>query len=165
MIAVAVVTAAVTAVVIDRIIVFFYFGMKHIKILTAIVFLLVGVTAAIAQDSSTKINKKNLVIKEWNTDARTNRKVLDHQTVYNSDGRKIEEKEYSTTGLKWTKRYEYGPDGKVSRELSYDERNKLVSIKKFEWNEFGRKKVQYTYDPKGKLVSTKVYEYLAEDSE
>ena len=53
----------------------------------------------------------------------------------------------------------------MSRELSYDERNKLVSVKKFEWNSFGRKKIQYTYDPKGKLVSTKVYEYIAEDSE
>lgn len=139
--------------------------MKKVKILLAIVLLLIGALSAFSQDSTPKINKKNLVIKEWNTDARSNRKVLDHQTVYNSDGKKIEEKEYTSNGIKWTKRYEYGADGKVSRELSYDERNKLVSVKKFEWNSFGRKKIQYTYDPKGKLVSTKVYEYIAEDSE
>jgi YD repeat-containing protein len=117
-----------------------------------------------AQDTAPKINKKNLVVKEWNTDARSGAKVLDHVTTFNSDGRKAEEIEYNTDGQKWRKRYEYGPNGKVSRELVYDERNRLVNIKKFEYNEFDRKKVQYTYDAKGKLKSIKNYEYIAEDA-
>ncbi|MCR5245932.1 MAG: hypothetical protein K6C31_06395 [Bacteroidales bacterium] len=117
-----------------------------------------------AQNTATKqLNKKNLVIKEWNTASGSSKRILDHQTVYNSDGQKIEEKEFTTTGLKWTKRFEYGANGKVAKELVYNERNKLVSIKKIEWNEFDRKKVQYTYDPKGRLVSTKTFEYLAGD--
>ena len=132
--------------------------MKKVKILSLVALLLIGAVSAFSQDSTPKINKKNLVIKEWNTDARSNRKVLDHQTVYNSDGKKIEEKEYTSNGIKWTKRYEYGADGKVSRELSYDERNKLVSVKKFVVL------CQSTLQI-GKLVSTKVYEYIAEDSE
>ncbi len=115
-----------------------------------------------AQDAQ-KINKKNLVIKEWNTDVRTNRKVLDQVTTYNSDGKKIDEVEYGSSGQKWRKRYEYGADGKVSKEMLYDENNRLVNYKKIEYNEFGRKKVQYTYNPKGKLVSVKVYEYIIED--
>lgn len=116
-----------------------------------------------AQDAP-KINKKNLVIKEWNTDVRTNRKVLDQVTTYNSDGKKIDEVEYSSDGRqKWRKRYEYGADGKVNKEMLYDENNRLVNYKKIEYNEFGRKKVQYTYNPKGKLVSVKIYEYLIED--
>ena len=42
-----------------------------------------------AQDQpAQKINKKNLVIKEWNTDVKTNAQILDHTTTYNSDGRK-----------------------------------------------------------------------------
>ncbi|MCM1176827.1 MAG: hypothetical protein NC308_04685 [Clostridium sp.] len=117
------------------------------------------------QDARQKINKKNLVIKEWNTRAGTTQKVLDHISIYSPEGKKIEEREYGSSGLKWTKKYEYGADGKVSREMAYDERNRLVSIKKFEYNEFGRKKVQYTYDAKGKLVVMKVFEYITEDQE
>ncbi|MBR4755338.1 MAG: hypothetical protein IK076_00175 [Bacteroidales bacterium] len=121
---------------------------------------------AMAQDDGAQkqINKKNLVIKEWNTNAKGAR-TLDHTTVFSPEGRKIEETEYDTGGRqKWRKRFEYGADGKVSRELLYNENNRLVNFKKFEFNEFGRKKMQYTYDPKGRLISTKVFEYLSEDA-
>ena len=132
-------------------------------LLALIVPLLLVAFPAGAQEAK-KINKKNLVIKEWNTDARTNKKVLDHITTFNPEGKKIEEIEYGSSGQKWRKRFEYGADGKVSRELVYDERNKLVNYKKFEYNEFNRKKTQYTYNPKGKLLTIKVYEYIAEDA-
>ena len=118
--------------------------------------------AAGAQEAA-KINKKNLVIKEWNTGPKGNNKVLDHVTTYNPEGKKIEEIEYNSDGQKWRKRYEYGADGKLSKELVYDGRNRLQTYKKFEFNEFGRKKIQYTYNAKGKLISIKQYEYLAQD--
>ncbi|MBP3202197.1 MAG: hypothetical protein J6M31_01125 [Bacteroidales bacterium] len=137
--------------------------MKRILILIASALLLFPLAAG-AQEQP-KINKKNLVIKEWNTDPKGGNKVLDHVTTFNSDGKKIDEVEYSSSGQKWRKRFEYGPDGKVSRELVYDERNRLQTFKKFEFNEFGRKKVQYTYNAKGKLISVKHYEYLAQDGE
>ncbi len=135
--------------------------MKRILCLAAALLLLVPVVRA---QETPKINKKNLVIKEWNTDVKTNRKVLDHVTTFNPDGQKIEEIEYGSGGQKWRKRFEYGPDGKVSKEMVYDERNKLVNYKKFEYNEFGRKKTQYTYNPKGKLLTIKVFEYKTEDA-
>lgn len=111
-----------------------------------------------------KINKKNLVVKEWNTDARTNKKILDHVTTYNPDGKKIEEIEYGVSGQKWRKRYEYDQNGKTITEMVYDEHNNLDNYKKFEYNEFGKKKTQYTYDGKGKLKSMKVYEYITQDA-
>ncbi len=118
-----------------------------------------------AQEAQTpKINKKNLVIKEWNRDAKSHVQVLDHVTTYNADGKKIEEIEYNATGQKWRKRYEYGPEGKVSRELVYDDRNRLVNYKKFEYNEFGRKKIQSTYNARGTLLSVKTFEYITEDA-
>ena len=129
--------------------------------------LIVGVLIATGlwgQEAGEKINKKNLVIKEWNTDAKTNHRVLDHITTYSPEGKKIEEIEYGNNRQKWRKRYEYGADGKVSRELLYDEHNKLVSAKKFQYNEFGRKKAQYTYDAKGKLQTIKVFEYITQDA-
>ena len=135
--------------------------MKRFVLIAAIV--LLAFQALDAQETQ-KINKKNLVIKEWNTDVRTNRKFLDHVTTYNPEGRKIEETEYTASGQKWRKRYEYGADGKVSRELVYDERNRLVTAKKFEYNAFGKKKTQYNYDAKGKLITIKVFEYIAEDA-
>lgn len=134
--------------------------MKRLLILLASALLLVP--AAGAQEAA-KMNKKNLVIKEWNTDPKGNNKVLDHITTFNADGRKIEEIEYNSDGQKWRKRFEYGVDGKVSKELVYDHRNRLQTYKKFEFNEFGRKKIQYTYNAKGKLISIKQYEYIAQD--
>ena len=111
-----------------------------------------------------KMNKKNLIVKEWNTGARGAR-TLDHLTVYSPEGKKIEEIEYDSMGIqKWRKRIEWGENGKAVREMVYDGRNRLVNYKKFEYNEFGKKKTQYTYDAKGKLISTKVYEYIAEDA-
>lgn len=132
------------------------------KILTVLALALLLLPAAGAQEA-TKMNKKNLVVKEWNTDPKGGNKVLDHVTTFSAEGKKVEEIEYSTSGQKWRKRFEYGPDDRVSRELVYDERNKLQTCKKFEFNEFGKKKIQYTYNAKGKLLSIKHYEYVAQD--
>ena len=134
------------------------------KILTFIALVFAFVATAAAQDTSLKINKKNLVIKEWNTDPRSGKKVLDHVTTYDADGKKIEEIEYNSEGQKWRKRYEYGPEGKCVKEMVYNERNRLDSVKKYEYNEFGRKKTQYNYNAKGKLLTIKVFEYLTEDA-
>lgn len=133
---------------------------RLLTIFTALLLL----SPALCAQKQQKINKKNLIIKEWNTDARTNARVLDHQTTYSPEGKKIEEIEYGQGRQKWRKRYEHGADGKVTRELLYDEHNKLVTVKKFEYNEFGRKKTQYNYDNKGKLKTIKVFEYLTEDA-
>lgn len=133
------------------------------KILTIAAALLLFLPGLGAQEAQ-KINKKNLVIKEWNTDAKSNQRILDHVTTYNPDGKKVEEIEYSGSRQKWRKRFEYGADGKVSRELIYDDHNRLNSVKKFQYNEFGRKKTQYTYDAKGKLQTIKVFEYITENA-
>ena len=132
------------------------------KLLTIIALALALAVPAIAQNTGQKINKKNLVIKEWNTDPKGGHKILDHVTTYNADGQKIEEIEYDSAGQKWRKRYERDLNGKVVTEYVYDFRNRLQTYKKFEYNEFQRRKVQYTYNPKGKLLSIKHYEYIAQ---
>lgn len=136
--------------------------MKRIIALAAAI-LASAASCALAQTAAqdAKINKKNLVVKEWNTNAKGVANTLDHITTYSPEGKKIDETEYDTAGKqKWRKRYEWGANGKMARELVYDEHNRLVNYKKFEYNEFGKKKVQYTYDAKGRLLSTKVYEYI-----
>lgn len=136
--------------------------MKKILILALASLLLIP--AAVAQETQKKINKKNLVIKEWNTDPKGGNKVLDHVTTYSPEGKKIEEIEYNSDGQKWRKRFEYGAGEKVSKEYVYDGKNRLQTYKTFEYNEFARKKVQYTYNAKGKLISVKHYEYIAQDA-
>ena len=106
-----------------------------------------------------KPSKSNLTVKEWNIDAGSNQKVLDHLTIYNESGKKIEEAEYDRKGQKWRKKFEYSPDGKLQRVLTYDSSNRLDNIRKFEFNELGSKKTEYVYDSKGKLKRCKVYEY------
>lgn len=115
--------------------------------------------------SDSKPGKSNLTVKEWNVDIATNQKVLDHLTIYNSSGKKIEECEYDSKGLKWKKKFEYGPDGKVSRILIYNSSDKLDNIRKFDFDNSGRKKTEYIYDAKGKLKKYKVYEYKSGESE
>ncbi|MBR1434766.1 MAG: hypothetical protein IJ584_06625 [Bacteroidales bacterium] len=138
--------------------------MKKIILMIAALLLCGFSLSAQTATQTPKMDKKNLVVKEWNTNAKGTR-TLDHLTVYSPEGNKIEEAEYDSFGKqKWRKRFEWGENGKMVRELVYDERNKLVDYKKFEFNEFGKKKVQYTYDPKGKLISTKVYEYITQDA-
>lgn len=56
-----------------------------------------------------------------------NKKILDHVTTYSPDGKKVEEIEYGEKGQKWRKRYEYDENGKMSREIVYDENNALVN--------------------------------------
>ena len=143
--------------------------MKRIALLlaSALVLLLSGLAAS-AQDSSDntkKIDKRNLVIKEWNTDARSNSRTLDHVTTYSPDGKKLEEIEYGSNGQKWRKRFHYNEAGKCVQEDIYDERNKLNSVKKYEYNEFGRKKTQTTYNAKGKVVAIKHFEYIVANGE
>ena len=117
------------------------------------------------QQDHPKINKKNLVMEEWNQGPKGTSEMLDHRTLYSPEGKKMEETEYDGDGKKkWTKRYEYDAAGKVTRELVYDNYNRLQTYKKFEYNEFGRKKVQYTYNAKDKLIGIKKYKYIAQDA-
>ena len=107
--------------------------------------------------------RKNLTVKEWNTDARTKTRWLDRETTYDSQGRKVEEIEYASYGQKWRETMEYGENGRVVKEVEYDDRNKPVRIRKYEWNENGTKKKQYNYAPNGKLLSIKVFEYIFDE--
>lgn len=135
------------------------------KFLTFLSLAFVLALPVLAQNTSAqKINKKNLVIKEWKTDPKSGKKSLDHVTTYSPEGKKIEEIEYNSDGQKWRKRYEYDAEGKCIKESVYNEKNRLDTVKKFEYNEFGRKKTQYSYDAKGKLKSMKVFEYITQDA-
>ena len=138
--------------------------MKKYLLLLSLLLPLAGLPLA-AQETSPKMNKKNLVIKEWNTDPKGGNKTLDHLTTFSPEGRKMEEIEYNSDGQKWRKRYEYDAAGKVSTEYVYDHRNRLQTYKKFEYNEFGRKKVQYSYNANGKLLSIKHFEYQTQDAD
>ncbi len=114
---------------------------------------------AVSASAQVKADKRNLTLKEWNVDEGTNQKVLDHQTTYNSKGKKVEEAEYDRKGQKWRKKYEYSPEGTLLRVLVYDSSNRLDNVRKFEYNELGHKKTEYIYDSKGKLKRFKLYEY------
>ena len=124
-----------------------------------------GTAQTAAQDEAEKPSKNNMTVKEWKVDAATNQKILDHVTIYNENGKKVEEIEYDGKGQKWRKKYEHGPNGKVAREYVYNSANKLDNYRKFEFDEFGRKKTEYVYDAKGKLKRYKLYEYIPGASE
>ena len=139
------------------------------KLLILLVFFAIGFGAVAQSVSESTIqkreNRKGMVLKEWNTAAGDKRAFLDRVTTYDELGRKIEEIEYASYGQKSRVVSEYPPNSdvtaKVTREIEYNDRDKVVRIRKFEYNEDGSKARQLNYYPNGKLESVKVYEYVA----
>lgn len=109
--------------------------------------------------------RKNLTVKEWNTNDKTHTRWLDRITVYDEQGRKVEEIEYASYGQKWRLTYDYTDTigGKVLKEVEYNDKNRPIRIRKYEYNANGTKAKQYNYFPNGKLESVKVFEYLFDE--
>ncbi|MCQ2119119.1 MAG: hypothetical protein MJY84_04270 [Bacteroidales bacterium] len=138
---------------------------RHALLLCLFLFPMAGTTAFAQVDEATQLKRdarKNLVIKEWNTDPKSKTRWLDRVTVYDEQGRKIEEIEYTKVGQKWRETFEYGPNGRVVKNTVYDDRNKVVQVRKFEYNADGTKKKQFNYSPSGKLLTVKVFEYTTD---
>ena len=133
--------------------------------------LLLNFTSAFAQHPSPESlndarreQKKNLIIREYNTDAKGQKNWLDHITIYNENGYKIQEAEYAVYGLRTKTMYEYDANNQCVKEVEYDSKNKVTQIKKFTYNADGTRKTQYNYLPNGRLHSTKQYEYATSNS-
>lgn len=140
--------------------------MKKISLRSkALTFLLLGVISiAFAQSSPESLTdkrerKKNMTINEYNTDANGKNRWLDHTTVYNARGNKIEEIEFATYGMRERVLFEYDANDQCIKEVVYDDRNKVSRIRKYAYNPDGTKKTQYNYLPNGRLYSTKQYQY------
>lgn len=103
--------------------------------------------------------RKNLTIREYNNDAKGKNRWLDHVTVYNDKGLKIEEIEYATYGQRERILSQYDANNRCVKEVVYDDRNKISRIRKYEYNADGTKKTQYNYLPNGRLFSSKQYQY------
>lgn len=142
--------------------------MKRVLIL-AVLFLTAFSGASYAQSRLNEATlakreaRKNLIIKEWNTDAKSKTKWLDRITKYDELGRKIEEIEYNQYGVAWREVYEYDPVvDKIAKETKYNSKNKPILVRKYEYDEDGTRRKQYNYAPNGKLLTIKVFEYSSE---
>ncbi len=130
--------------------------MKKIILLLACTLLCVSVSFG---QSEKKESRKNLTVKTWKTPTRGT-KYLDHVTKYDAKGRKSEETEYNSSGMRARVTYEYDANDRVVREVVYDEHNKPYRIHKIEYNTDGTKKRQLNYNTKGVLISVREYEYI-----
>ncbi|MFT3753013.1 MAG: hypothetical protein QM800_09100 [Paludibacter sp.] len=140
--------------------------MKPTSLRTSIlsIFLIGFVASAFAQTSPESLNEKrerrrNMTVREYNSDAKGKSRWMDHVTVYNAKGLKIEEIEYATYGMRERIVFEYDANELCTKEIVYDEKNKVSRIRKYVYNSDGTKKTQYNYLPNGRLYSTKVYQY------
>ena len=137
-------------------------GMKRLLLILVLLLPALPGSSSAQLDEATLAKRqarKNLVIREWNTDARSRTRWLDRVTTYDEQGRKIEEIEYTPYGQKWRETYEYGGNGRINKDVLYNEKNKPVLIRKYEYNPDGTKKKQFNYAPNGKLQTTKIFEY------
>lgn len=137
-------------------------------------FLFLFVTLLIAQGAAAqalspeelakRAKRKNLTVKEWNTDPNKKQRWLDNLKTYDEKGRKIEEIEYNQFGQIERETCEYDPiSDRIIREVVYDDRNKVKLVRKYEYNDDGTKHKQYNYLPNGKLYTIKVFEYIFEE--
>lgn len=131
-----------------------------------VLFFLAEFTTVYAQSSPELLGekrdrKKNLTVREYNTDAKGKNLWMDHITVYNVNGYKVEEIEYATYGMRERITFEYNSSFQCVKEVVYDDRNKVTRVRKYEYNTDGTKKTQYNYLPNGRLYSTKQYKYSA----
>ena len=116
------------------------------------------------EELAKRAKRKNRTVKEWNTDSQKKTRWLDHLTVYDSKGRKIEEAEYNKFGQIERVTCEYDPvTDMIVKEVVYNDRNKPVRIRKYEYNDDGTKCKQYNYLPDGKLYTVKIFEYIFEE--
>lgn len=140
--------------------------MKRFLLIAAAILFAQGLAAqALSPETLAKrAKRKNLTVKEWNTDSAKKSRWLDHLTIYDEKGRKIEEIEYNRFGQVERVTCEYDPEtDMIVREVVYDERNKPVRIRKYEYNDDGTKHKQYNYLPNGKLYTVKIFEYAFEE--
>ena len=131
--------------------------MKKIIVLLGCIILCVSVS--FGQNTEKREQRKNLTVKTWKTPVKGT-KYLDHVTKYDAKGRKIEEIEYGPSSMKAPCTYEYDANDRVVREVVYDEHNKAFRIHKIEYNADGTKKRQLNYNAKGNLLSIREYEYI-----
>lgn len=132
--------------------------MKRIIILLSCV--LLCVTVSFGQTAGKKEQLKNQTVKVWKTPVKGTR-YLDEVIKYDAKGRKIEKIEYSASGMHGRCTYEYDDNDRVVREVVYDDKNKAYRIHKIEYNADGTKKRQLNYNAKGNLLSVKEYEYIS----
>ena len=117
------------------------------------------VAVSFGQNIEKKELRKNTTVKTWKTPVKGT-KYLDHVTKYDAKGRKTEETEYNSSGMTARITYEYDENDRVVREVVYDEHNKASRIHKIEYNADGTKKRQLNYNAKGNLLSIREYEYI-----
>ena len=92
-----------------------------------------------------RAKRKNLTVKEWNTDSAKKSRWLDHLTVYDEKGRKVEEAEYNQFGQVERVTCEYDPQtDKVVREVVYDDRD-IAKYTEKQLTEFRRGTVGFIF--------------------
>ena len=100
--------------------------MKKLLLIALAIFFAQGLAAQTVSPETLakRAKRKNLTVKEWNTDSSKKSRWLDHLTVYDEAGRKIEEIEYNQFGQIRRETCEYDPvTEKVIKEVIYDDRN------------------------------------------
>jgi len=103
---------------------------------------------------------KNMIVREYNTDAKGNAKSVDRQTTYDAKGLKVEEMEYGKhKQMSQRITFVYDDEGNCVKEVIFDERNKPCKIRQIIYNADGLKQTIYNYSPDGRLFSTKKFQY------
>ena len=140
--------------------------MKRLLFIVIALFVAQGLAAQALspEELAKRAKRKNLTVKEWNTDSNKKQRWLDNLKTYDEKGRKIEEIEYNQFGQIERETCEYDPvSDRIIREVVYDDRNKVKLVRKDEYNDDGTKHKQYNYLPNGKLYTIKVFEYIFEE--
>mgnify|MGYP003305847563 CR=1 FL=1 len=101
--------------------------MKRLLFIVIALFVAQGLAAQALspEELAKRAKRKNLTVKEWNTDSNKKQRWLDNLKTYDEKGRKIEEIEYNQFGQIERETCEYDPvSDRIIREVVYGYRNK-----------------------------------------
>jgi len=134
----------------------------RVMLLTLFVFGILSSIFAKKDDSQSKKHghHKNMIVREYNTDANGNAKHMDRQIIYDANGLKEQEIEYGKhEQMRQRTTFAYDEEGNCIKEVMFDERNKPCKIRKIVYNADGLKQTLFNYSPDGRLLSTKKFLY------
>lgn len=132
--------------------------MKPIQTIIVIMAIIIMLPLSLQAQKKEKDGKKLKEEKEWIIER--GKKRLDNLIRYNEDGKKVEEIKYASFGQKERITYEYNTNGKVSKKVYYDERDKEEKTVVPEYDNEGVKIKETVYFPNGKVKSVKEFEYV-----
>jgi hypothetical protein len=132
--------------------------MKNIKFAVLIILAFVTSLSVNCQDSVKNDKIKSLVVTEEKYDVLVKKQYKESETYYDSKGNVLEEITYKEGKVNKHFKYQYDSDGNKLKEEEYDTSGHIIEYSEYKI-ENGLRVEKVVYDGNNKIKSKKIYQY------